>query len=115
MERNQSALHPKQLDGQAHTRAKNTRRSITLPFPLLPTAQAELSGSQKSREEPQFQQDASANEPVLAGRLVIGRSGSPVGLPLPRRIFQGRNSGRQRPRRDPSTTTQNIAPPSHAF
>jgi hypothetical protein len=46
---------------------------------------------------------------------VIGRSGSPVGLPLPRRIFQGRNSGRQRPRRDPSTTTQNIAPPSHAF
>ena len=54
----------------------------------------------KAGGEPQFQQDASANEPVLAGRLVIGRSGSPVGLPLPRRIFKGRNSGRQRPRRD---------------
>src|SRR5271165_4676850 len=37
---------------------------------------AELSGSQKSREKPQFQQDASANEPLLAGRFVIGRSGS---------------------------------------
>jgi hypothetical protein len=45
----------------------------------------------------------------------IGRSGSPVGLPLPRRIFQGRNNGRQRPRRDSGATTQNIAPPSHAF
>ena len=32
---------------------------------------AELSGSQKSKEEPQFQQDASANEPLLAGRFVI--------------------------------------------
>jgi hypothetical protein len=37
--------------------------------------EVELSGSQKSREEPQFQQDASANEPLLAGKLVIGRSG----------------------------------------
>jgi hypothetical protein len=36
---------------------------------------AELPGSQKSKEESQFQQDASANEPLLAGRFVIGRSG----------------------------------------
>jgi hypothetical protein len=33
MERNQTSLHQKQLDGQALTRAMNTIRSITMPIP----------------------------------------------------------------------------------
>jgi hypothetical protein len=51
---------------------------IALSKPIISATidEADLSGSYKSREEPQFQQDASANEPLLAGRFVIGSSGS---------------------------------------
>ena len=51
---------------------------IALSKPIISTTmdEAELSASQRSREEPHYQQDASANQPVLAGRLVSGRSGS---------------------------------------
>jgi hypothetical protein len=52
------------------------KMALSKPIISKTMDETELSGSQKSREEPQFQQDASANEPALAGKLVIGRSGS---------------------------------------